>query len=53
MNLCRIIGVPIVVIPISTWFYQLTDKIFLGALVNAALVVWMFTPSQVIAPITV
>ena len=40
-------------IAISTWFYQLTDKIYLGALVNAALVACMFTSSQVIAPIPV
>jgi dienelactone hydrolase len=53
MNLFHIIGVLILVIPISTWFYQLTGKIYLGALVNAALVTWMFTSSQVIAPIPV
>ena len=53
MNLFHIIGVLILVIPISTWFYQLTGKIYLGALVNAALVAWMFTSSQVIAPIPV
>jgi len=40
-------------IPISTWFYQLTGKIYLGALLNAALVAWMFTSSQVIASIPV
>jgi cephalosporin-C deacetylase-like acetyl esterase len=38
---------------IGRWFYQLTGKIYLGALVNAALVAWMFTSSQVIAPIPV
>ena len=53
MNLFHIIGVLIVTTPISTWFYQLTGKIYLGALVNAALVTWMFTSSQVIAPIPV
>jgi dienelactone hydrolase len=53
MNLFHIIGVLILVIPISTWFYQLTGKIYLGALVNAAIVAWMFTSSQVIAPIPV
>jgi hypothetical protein len=51
MNLFHIIGVLIMVIPLSTWFYQLTGKIYLGAFVNAALVTWMFTSSQVIAPI--
>jgi hypothetical protein len=53
MNLFHIIGVLILVIPISTWFFQLTGKIYLGALVNAALVAWMFTSSQVIAAIPV
>jgi pimeloyl-ACP methyl ester carboxylesterase len=53
MNLFHIIGVLVMTTPISTWFYQLTGKIYLGALVNAALVTWMFTSSQVIAPIPV
>lgn len=53
MSLFHIIGVLILVVPLSTWFYQLTDKIYLGAFVNAALVAWMFTSSQVIAPIPV
>ena len=53
MNLFHIIGVLIMTTPISTWFYQLTGRIYLGALVNAALVTWMFTSSQVIAPIPV
>ena len=53
MNLFHIIGVLILVVPISTWFFQLTGKIYLGTLVNAALVAWMFTSSQVIAAIPV
>ncbi len=53
MSLPHIIGVLIMVIPISTWFYQLTGKIYLGAFVNALLVTWMFTSSQVIAPIPI
>ena len=53
MNLFHIIGVLILVIPISTWFFQLTGKIYLGAMANAALVAWMFTSSQVIAAIPV
>jgi hypothetical protein len=53
MNLFHIIGVLIMVVPLSTWFYQLTGKIYLGAFVNAALVTWMFTSAQVIAPIPV
>jgi hypothetical protein len=53
LNLFHIIGVLFMVIPISTWFFQLTGKIYLGAVLNAALVAWMFTSSQVIAPIPV
>ena len=49
-NLFLIIGVLIMVTPISSWFYQLTSKIYLGAILNAALVTWMFVSSQVIAP---
>ncbi|MBE9543154.1 MAG: alpha/beta hydrolase, partial [Proteobacteria bacterium] len=52
-NLLHIIVVLIIVIPIQTWFYQLTGRIYLGAMLNAALVTWMFVSSQVIAPIPV
>jgi len=52
-NLFHIIGVLILVTPISTWFYQLTGNIYLGAILNAALVTWMFVSSQVVAPIPV
>jgi pimeloyl-ACP methyl ester carboxylesterase len=52
-NLFHIIGVLIIIVPISTWFYQLTGKIYLGALLTAALVAWMFVSSQVAAPIPV
>jgi len=52
-NLFHIICVLIMVIPISTWFYQITGRIYLGALLNAALVTWMFVSSQVVAPIPV
>ncbi len=53
LNLFHIIGVLIMVIPLSTWFYQLTGKIYLGAVLNAALVTWMFVSSQVVAPIPI
>jgi dienelactone hydrolase len=53
INLFHIIIVLLVAVPISTWFFQLTGKIYLGALVNACLVTWMFVSSQVIAPIPV
>jgi dienelactone hydrolase len=53
MSLFHIIGVLIMVIPLSTWLFQLTGRPYLGAFVNAALVTWMFVSSQVIAPIPV
>jgi hypothetical protein len=53
MNLFHVIVVLILITPISTWFYQLTGRPYLGAVVNAAIVTWMFTSSQVIAPIPV
>ena len=53
MNLFHIIGVLVMVVPMSTWFYQQTGKIYLGAFLNAMLVAWMFTSSQVIAPIPI
>lgn len=53
INLFHIMGVLIVVIPVSTWLFQLTGKIYLGAMTSAALVSWMFASSQVIAPIPI
>ena len=38
---------------LSTFFFLVTGKIYLGALVNALLVAWMFASSQVIAPIPI
>ena len=53
INLVHIIGVLAMMAPISTWFYMLTGKIYLGAFVNAMLVAWMFASSQVIAPLPI
>jgi hypothetical protein len=53
MSLFHIIIVLVMVVPLSTWFFQLTRRPYLGAFVNAALVTWMFVSSQVIAPIPV
>ena len=53
MNLFHIIGVLILVIPLQTWFFQLTKRPYLGAVLNAAIVTWMFVSSQVIAPIPI
>jgi len=53
INLMHIVVVLIIASLFSTWFHQLTGKIYLGALVNALIVAWMFASSQVIAPIPV
>jgi len=53
MSLFHIIGVLIMIVPLQTWFFQWTGRPYLGALLNAAIVAWMFTSSQVIAPIPV
>ena len=53
MSLFHIVGVLILIIPLQTWFFQLTGRPYLGAVLNAAIVAWMFTSSQVIAPIPV
>jgi hypothetical protein len=53
INLMHILIVLLIAVPTSTWFYQLTGKIYIGAVFNALLVTWMFVSSQVIAPIPV
>ncbi len=53
INLFHMIGVLLVVIPLSTWCFQLTGRPYLGALLCAAIVCWMFTSSQVIAPVPI
>jgi len=46
-------GVLIMIMPVSTWFFQLTGRPYLGAFINTALVTWMFVSSQIIALIPV
>lgn len=53
LNLVHIAIVLVMMIPISTFFYQVTGDIYTGAFLNALLVAWMFTTSSVIAPIPV
>ncbi|MBT3276221.1 MAG: hypothetical protein HN368_23945 [Spirochaetales bacterium] len=53
LNLFHMIGVLILVIPVSTWFYRITGRIYTGAVLCALLVTWMFVSSQVIAPIPI
>jgi hypothetical protein len=52
-NLMHVIGVLVIVVPLSTWLYQLTGRPYLGALLSAAIVSWMLTSSQVIGPMPV
>ena len=52
-NLIHVVLVLMLVVPLSTWFYQLSRKVYLGAIISAALVAWMFASSQVVAPIPV
>ncbi len=49
--LFHVIVVLIIATLLSTWCYQITGNIYLGAVVNALIVAWMFASSQVIAPI--
>jgi dienelactone hydrolase len=53
MSLFHIIGVLILIVPLQTWFFQWTGRPYLGAILNAAIVAWMFASSQVIAPIPI
>jgi dienelactone hydrolase len=53
INIFHMIGVLFIVVPISTWFYRFTGRPYVGSFLSAALVTWMFTSSQVIAPIPI
>jgi hypothetical protein len=53
INLFHILGVLAIILPLSTWFYQLTGKVYVSALLNTFIVAWMFTSSQVIAPLPI
>jgi dienelactone hydrolase len=53
INLFHTLALLAITSVISTFFFLLTGKIYLGAFVNAALVTWIFASSQVIAPIPV
>ena len=53
INLFHILMLLAVTSVISTWFYEWTGQIYLGAILNALLVTWSFAASQVIAPIPV
>ena len=51
LELFFIILTLMVVMVLSTWFYQITGMIYLSVLMNAMIVTWLFASSQVVAPI--
>jgi len=53
IDIFHIIGVLAMVVPISTWCFQLTGRPYLGAFLCAGLVAWFFASSQVIAPVPI
>ncbi len=53
MNTMHIMGVLLLMVPLSTWCFELTGRPWLGAFLCAALVTWMLTSSQVIAPVPI
>jgi len=53
INLFHVLALLAITAVISTWFFEWTGRIYLGAILNALLVAWSFAASQVIAPIPV
>lgn len=53
INLLHMIVILVIATLFSTWFFHLTGNVYLGAVLNALIVTWMFASSQVIAPIPV
>ncbi|MBN1615060.1 MAG: alpha/beta hydrolase [Deltaproteobacteria bacterium] len=53
INLFHILPLLAVTTVLSTWCFQLTGRIYTGAVLNALLIAWVFASSQVIAPIPV
>ncbi len=51
INLFHILALLAITTVISTWFFEWTGRIYLGAILNALIVAWSFAASQVIAPI--
>lgn len=53
INLEHMILIQLLMIPIGSFLYEATGKIYAGAILNALIVTWMFTSSSVIAPLPV
>ena len=49
-HMCVLIAL---MIPIAAFFYEATGSVYLGAILNALIVAWMFTSSSVVAPLPV
>jgi hypothetical protein len=52
-GLFHLIVVLLLTVPLSPWFFQLTGRICLGAVLNTTLITRMFASSQVIAPLPI
>ena len=53
INLEHMIVIQLLMIPVGSFLYEVTGKIYAGAILNALIVTWMFTSSSVIAPLPV
>ncbi len=53
IDLFHILALLAITVVISTWFFEWTGRIYLGAVLNALIVAWSFAASQVIALIPV
>ncbi|MBD3243486.1 MAG: alpha/beta hydrolase, partial [Chitinivibrionales bacterium] len=53
INVFHIVGVLILLLPLSAALYLLTGRPYVGATVSALIVAWMFASSQVIAPVPI
>jgi len=53
INLEHMIVIQLLMIPIASFLYEVTGKIYAGAFLNALIVTWMFTSSSVIAPLPI
>jgi hypothetical protein len=53
INLEHMILIQLLMIPIGSFLYEATGKIYAGTILNALIVTWMFTSSSVIAPLPV
>ena len=53
MNLFHLFGILVLVVPIATWYFQITGQPYVGAALSAAIVTWILVSSQVIAAVPI